>query len=109
MLTHEGAPSLKAKVIAGAANNQLADSDVAAVLAQHGVLWVPDFVVNAGGIVNIAVELLPGGYDEARADGDVRRIGETVRSLLDESEREGITPLAAAMALAHRRLLPGAA
>ena len=41
---------------------------VADLLAEHGVLWVPDFVVNAGGIVNIAVELQPGGYDEARAD-----------------------------------------
>jgi len=97
-------PALRARVVAGAANNQLADAGVADLLATHGILWVPDFVVNAGGIVNIAVELVPGGYDEARAEADVRAIGETVRTILDEADRDAVTPLAAAMAIARRRL-----
>ena len=104
ILDHETVPALKARVVAGAANNQLADVAIADLLAAHGVLWVPDFVVNAGGIVNIAVEFAPGGYDEARAEADVRRIAETVRQVLDESQRDAITPLAAAMAIARRRL-----
>lgn len=95
---------VRARVVAGAANNQLAEPSVADLLAGRGILWVPDFVVNAGGIVNIAVEFAPGGYDEARADRDVRAIADTVRQILDEADRDGITPLAAAMAIARRRI-----
>lgn len=104
ILDRSSAADVQARVIAGAANNQLADATIAGELAARGVLWVPDFVVNAGGIVSIAVEFAPGGYDEARADADVRRIADTVRSILDEAERDGVTPLAAAMAIARRRL-----
>ncbi len=98
---------LRARVVAGAANNQLADTGVADLLAAAGVLWVPDFVVNAGGIVNIAVELAPGGYDASRAERDVRRIADTVRRILEAASTGGVTPLAAAMAIAHRRIAEG--
>jgi leucine dehydrogenase len=108
ILDHDTVPALRARVVAGAANNQLADVRIANLLADHDVLWVPDFVVNAGGIVNIAVEFAPGGYDEARAERDVRAISETVRGILDEAERDGVTPLAAAMAIARRRIADGA-
>jgi leucine dehydrogenase len=91
-------------VIAGAANNQLASDAIAPLLAEHGVLWAPDFVANAGGIINIAVELEPDGYDEARAEERVRGVGETMREVLDHAQRSGATPLAAAMEIAHRRL-----
>ena len=73
------------------------------MLADRAIVWVPDFVANAGGIVNIAVEFAPGGYDEGRADADVRAIAETVRLVLDESG----TPLEAAMAIARRRIAEG--
>ncbi len=63
VLDAETVPALRCRAIAGAANNQLADRSVAEVLTARGILWAPDFVVNAGGIVNIAVELEPGGYD----------------------------------------------
>jgi len=104
ILDVETVPALRAKVVAGAANNQLADPAIAELLARRGVLWVPDFVANAGGIVNIAGELAPGGYDEARAEADVRAIAGTVRKVLDEAAAAEITPLAAAMAIARRRL-----
>jgi leucine dehydrogenase len=77
---------------------------VAGVLAARGVLWAPDFVANAGGIINIAVELEPEGYDPARARARVRGIGDTIRRIFDEAEAAGTTPLAAAMELAVRRL-----
>jgi leucine dehydrogenase len=109
VLDHETVPQLQAKVIAGAANNQLADPSVDVLLAERGILWAPDFVVNAGGIVNIASEFQPGGYDEVRADQDVRGIGDTVRLIFDEAERDGRTPLQAAMALAERRIAEGRA
>jgi leucine dehydrogenase len=95
---------LGAPVVAGAANNQLAGDEVAGLLAARGVLWVPDFVANAGGIINIAVELRPGGYDPRQAREDVRGVAATVRRVLDDAERDGVTPLQAALALAAERL-----
>ena len=68
----------------------------------RGILWAPDFVVNAGGIINIAEEL--GTYDPSRARRHVRAIADTVRQILDHAQGAGLTPLAAAMELARRRL-----
>jgi leucine dehydrogenase len=103
VLTRESVPDLQAPVVAGAANNQLADESVAALLAARGVLWAPDFVVNAGGIINIAVEFEPGGYDPRRARVRVRAIGDTLRAIYDAAT-DGATPLASATALALRNL-----
>jgi leucine dehydrogenase len=104
ILSAESVPRLRAAVIAGAANNQLADPPVADLLAARGILWVPDFVANAGGIVNIAEEIGGRTYDRRRAHHAVRRIGDTVRRVLDDAESAGTTPLAAAMTLARERL-----
>jgi leucine dehydrogenase len=61
-------------------------------------------VANAGGIINIAVELSPGGYDPKVARQRVRAIGDTLRRVFDDAERIGATPLTAAMELARRNL-----
>jgi leucine dehydrogenase len=103
VLNDETVPRIQAPVIAGAANNQLADETVADRLAQRGILWAPDFVANAGGIINIAVELEPSGYDAKVARGRVQEIGDTLRAIFDAAAG-GITPLTAAMELARRRL-----
>jgi leucine dehydrogenase len=100
----ETVPLLRCRAIAGAANNQLAADRVGELLAARGILWVPDFVANSGGVVNIAVELEPAGYDTARAESRVRAIGDTVRAVLDHADAAGITPLAAAMEIAARRV-----
>jgi leucine dehydrogenase len=102
LLDDESVPRLRCRVVAGAANNQLADDGVADLLARHEILWVPDFVVNAGGLINIAEEV--GGYDAANARRRVTSIGDTLRGIFAHAEREGITPLAAALDLARRRL-----
>lgn len=104
LLDHDSVARLGAPIVAGAANNQLADDDVAAVLAARGVLWAPDFVVNAGGIINISVELETGGYDARRAGLLVRGIGDTLRAIFDDAADRAVTPLDAAMVLARRRL-----
>jgi leucine dehydrogenase len=104
ILDDETVTALQAPIVAGAANNQLAADHVADVLNARGVLWVPDFVANAGGIINIAVEFEPAGYDPDVAEQRVRGVGDTVREVFDDAERAGITPLAAAMDLARRRL-----
>jgi leucine dehydrogenase len=101
-------PELRCRAIVGAANNQLANDGVAEALAARGILWAPDFVVSAGGIVNIAVELAPEGYAAQRAEPAVRAIGETMKAILDEAEQGGTTPLVAALARARRALAPSA-
>ena len=78
-------PRLRCRAIAGAANNQLATDAVAALLAAREIVWAPDFVVNAGGIVNIAVELEPERL-RRRARRRVRAIADTVRTVLDHAE-----------------------
>jgi leucine dehydrogenase len=100
----ETVPKLRCRAIAGAANNQLATEHAAELLAEREILWAPDFVVNAGGIVNIAVELRPEGYDPAVARSNCRAIGATLAQVLAAADAERVTPLAAANALATQRL-----
>jgi leucine dehydrogenase len=108
LLDHETVPYVQAPIVAGAANNQLANDDVAQLLAERGVLWAPDFVVNAGGIINISVELEPSGYDPRRARRRVRGIADTLRGIFEAAQARDTTPLTAAMALARERLAGGA-
>jgi leucine dehydrogenase len=103
VLNEDTVPRLQAPVIAGAANNQLAADSVADLLARRDILWAPDFVANAGGIINISVELEPEGYDPKRARSRVQAIGDTLRAIYDAAAG-GATPLTAAMELARRRL-----
>lgn len=100
-------PRLRCKAIAGAANNQLTEEHVADLLAARGILWAPDFVVNAGGIVNIAVELREEGYDAAVARRNCRAIGDTLAEIYATADACGVTPLSAANALTERRLAGG--
>jgi leucine dehydrogenase len=102
LLDDESVPRLQAPIIAGAANNQLADDVIADLLAARGILWAPDFVVNAGGLINVAEELY--GYDPAAVRRRVRGIADTLRQIFDDAEAIGATPLTAAMELARRRL-----
>lgn len=88
--------------VVGSANNQLADDSCASRLAAAGILYAPDYIVNAGGVVNIAHELA--GYDRAAATADVARIRDTTAGVLAEAEAEGILPLEAADRLVWARL-----
>ncbi len=104
VLDHETAPALRCAVVAGAANNQLADEAVAELLHTRGILWAPDYVANAGGIINIAVELEPEGYDPRRARTRVRGIADTLRRVFADARAIDATPLTAANELARRNL-----
>jgi leucine dehydrogenase len=103
VLSEETVPRLRCRVIAGAANNQLSDDQVADLLTAGGILWAPDFVANAGGVINIAEEL--NSYDAGVARRRVRGIAHTLRQIFDDSESIGASPLTAAMELARRRLV----
>jgi valine dehydrogenase (NAD+) len=102
LLTEEVVPGLAFKIIVGAANNQLASAEVAGSLASAGILYVPDFLANAGGIINIAEE--SHGYDPARAMQAVGQIRTTTTAVLDRAELCGITPMTAAEMLVAERL-----
>ncbi|MDZ5699342.1 Glu/Leu/Phe/Val family dehydrogenase [Chelativorans sp. M5D2P16] len=82
-------PQLKAEIVAGSANNQLARHEDARLLMEKGVLYAPDYVINAGGLINAAAELGPGGYDREAAMERVARIPETLRDIFTRSERQG--------------------
>jgi len=97
-------PDLRCAAVVGSANNQLADGAAASLLAGAGVLYAPDFVVNAGGLINIAEELAPGGYHPELASAAVRRISDTVTTLLEGAEHAGITTAEAAELLAEQRI-----
>jgi leucine dehydrogenase len=102
ILDDDSVPRLRCSIVSGAANNQLADDHIADVLAARRILWAPDFVVNAGGLINIAEELH--GYDATAARHQVRGIADTLRRIFDDAEAMNATPLTAAMELARRRL-----
>lgn len=102
LLNEATVPRLRCAIIAGAANNQLADDSIADLLAARGILWAPDFVVSAGGLINIAEGL--GSYRPAAARRRVQGIGDTLRRIFDDADAIGATPLTAAMELARRRL-----
>jgi leucine dehydrogenase len=104
VLHDDSVQRLRCRIIAGAANNQLASDGVADQLAARGILWAPDFVANAGGVINISEEF--GKYDANAARRRVRGIADTLRRIFDDAEASGATPLTAAMELARRRLVP---
>jgi leucine dehydrogenase len=104
VLDNDTAPRVQARVVCGAANNQLAGDGIAGDLAARGVLYAPDFLVNAGGLINVAAELEPGGYDAERTATRVAEIEDAMAAVLAEAAADGTTPLAAAIRRARRRL-----
>lgn len=94
---------LKAKVIAGAANNQLANEVVhGKILQEKGILYAPDFLINAGGIINVYAEIV--GYDSAEAMRRTENIYNTTLEIFSLAETQGITTQQAAMAMAQKRI-----
>lgn len=100
---HAGSiPLLRVAVVAGAANNQLRRHEDALALAERGILHVPDFVANAGGIIHGAQEVC--GWSAERSRAAVDGIGDTTRRVIAEAERRGVSTAEAALQLAMERL-----
>lgn len=95
-------PLLKAKVVAGAANNQLKEPRHGDTLHQMGIVYAPDYVINAGGVINIADEL--NGYNKERALKQVAKIYDSITRVLEISRTTGIPSYAAADHLAQERI-----
>ena len=93
---------LRCEIVCGAANNVLADRSLAARLAERGTLYAPDFIANAGGLINVYGELH--SLDRERLDVLVDGIGEALRRVFETADTRSVPPLAAARALAEERL-----
>jgi len=97
---------LRCRAVVGSANNQLATPADGARLADRGIVYAPDFVVNSGGVINIAEELAgyEHGYDQERAYARVSGIFDTTWRVLSESRERGVTPNEVAEGLAEARM-----
>jgi leucine dehydrogenase len=94
---------LRCSIIAGAANNQLADEVVhGQQLKDKGILLAPDFLINAGGLINVYSELQ--GYDREKALGQAKKIYDTTLEILRKAKAEDITSVAAAKMIAEERI-----
>jgi len=99
VLSTQAASRVRCRVVAGSANNQLAQPEAADVLRARGILYAPDYVINAGGaIALVGVEQL--GWDKPGLDAALARIGETLREIYRRAEARGVSTAAAADALA---------
>jgi leucine dehydrogenase len=95
---------LRCRVVAGAANNQLADLAMGDELKRREIVYAPDFAINAGGVINIGEELGGGGYDAERAKRSVERIEETLTAVFERARGEGVAPHRAAERMARERI-----
>jgi glutamate dehydrogenase/leucine dehydrogenase len=101
-LNEQTIPRLKCDVVVGSANNQLAEPEDAERLHARDILYGPDFVVNAGGLINVSEELA--GYTVDKAAAHIDRIFDNVLRILEASRERGVTPHVAAVDLAQERI-----
>lgn len=101
-INRETIDKLHCDIVAGAANNQLETDSMGDELHKRGILYVPDFVINAGGVINVALERQ--GYNEERATRQVNKIFDIVKLIFELSEREGIPTHLAAEQLSAKRI-----
>ena len=102
-LNAESIPGLRCRIAAGSANNQLATPEDGDRLHDAGILYAPDYAINAGGVLQLlGMESL--GWDDEELERRYAGIGDTLRMLYREADEAGITPAEAAERLAARRL-----
>jgi glutamate dehydrogenase/leucine dehydrogenase len=104
LLSERTIAELRCRIVGGGANNQLATEADDERLRSRGILYAPDFAINAGGLINVADELGPGGYDRRRAIAKTEEIEPTLRKIFAESEKTGTAPGRVALALARERI-----
>lgn len=102
-LTHANVDKLHAPIIAGSANNQLQDDQVGDRLWERGILYAPDYVINAGGVINVAAET-SGCYDKRAVMSQVGRIGSVLHDIFTRAENENRSPHRIADEIAIERL-----
>jgi leucine dehydrogenase len=103
VLSAQSIPRLRARVVAGAANNQLAQGQDGAALPAAGILYAPDYVINAGGIISVSREY-HGGASEAQVIADIHGIPARLTEIFERARRENRTTNAVADEMARERL-----
>jgi len=101
-LDHDVVGVLNAAIVCGAANNQLVDDDVDNRLQERGIVYCPDYLVNAGGVIQVSDELH--GFSFERAKTKAAAIRGATMDVLRTADAEGVTPSEAADRLAERRM-----
>ena len=101
-LNDETVPQLQARIVCGAANNQLAHAGIERQLEERGVLFAPDYVVNAGGLIQVADEI--DGYSEPRARAKAERIFDTTKRMFELAAEAQVPPAVAADRMAEQRM-----
>lgn len=101
-LNDDSVAKLSARIVCGGANNQLAHPGIEKMLADRGILYAPDYLVNAGGVIQVADELEGFNFERARARAD--EIFTTTRKIFALADEEGVPPAVAADRLAERRM-----
>ncbi|MET9348090.1 Leu/Phe/Val dehydrogenase [Streptomyces termitum] len=101
-LSEETVPFLTARIVCGAANNQLAHPGIEKDLVERGILYAPDYVVNAGGVIQVADELH--GFDFDRCKAKAVKIFDTTLEIFARAKADGIPPAAAADRIAEQRM-----
>ena len=95
-------PRLKCKIVAGSANNQLANEAAGDALFERGILYAPDYAINAGGLMNVSIEFE--GYDELRANRMIRNIYYMMRNIFQVSKETGLPEYKCADRVAEKRI-----
>jgi valine dehydrogenase (NAD+) len=101
-LDDDSVGALRAKIVAGGANNQLAHPGIEKLLEERGILYAPDYVINSGGVIQVADEIQ--GFNMDRARARAAKIYETMKRILALAADEGVPPAVAADTLAERRM-----
>ncbi|MFB6240564.1 MAG: Glu/Leu/Phe/Val dehydrogenase [Gemmatimonadota bacterium] len=102
VLNDETIPRLQVDIVAGAANNQLEREEHAELLAEHDILYAPDYVINAGGLINVYSEIA--GWSQGRSRRQAGEIYQTLLKVFELAENEGTTNAEAADQLAQKRV-----
>jgi valine dehydrogenase (NAD+) len=101
-LNDETVAALSARIVCGGANNQLAHAGLEKILADRGILYAPDYLVNAGGVIQVADELA--GFNAERAQARAEQIFVSAKKIFALADEEGVPPAVAADRLAERRM-----
>jgi glutamate dehydrogenase/leucine dehydrogenase len=102
VLTEQTIPTLRCAAIVGAANNQLATPEDAERISERDIVYGPDFVVNAGGLINTSEEL--SGYTPEKASAHIEKVYDTTLRILETARERNMTPYRAAVELANQRI-----
>ncbi len=104
VISQQTIADLKVGVVAGSANNQLLHHDDAIALKKRGILYAPDYVINAGGLINVAAEIDPGGYDREKVMAKIAVIPATLSDIFADADRTGKPTNEIALQLAMKRI-----